>query len=300
VVSLAERSEYLRQFGSDRYARAFIDFLMGGKISAHSPSSGETANDLGITAFRAIQENDRASFDEAYQRISGRRPSPESDWLYNDLLLFALAVGVVQFGSDADWLGDALRTRVKSTEGESQLIARTLADAINGNFDSTNNHGPLLIVVKHILGMPLGSSQYVNAVYRQLTQSPFPAYESSFLNVISLRATDAIVLSKELENTERRLATERFLASFDVRIEQIAFVLWVGVTAVVSAAAVYFGYRYLDAPKQGRGSFEIILALLPLLGLPGIGVLGLFWKRRQIEAWLKRQLLRFFNHPAQA
>jgi hypothetical protein len=300
VVSLAERSEYLHQFGSDHYARAFIDFLMGSKVSAREPSSGETANDLGVMAFRAIQENDRARFDEAYERISGRRPSPESDWLYNDLLLFALAVGVVKFGSDADWLVDALRTRANSTEGESQLIARTLSDAVNGNFESTNNHGPLLIVVKHILDMPLGSPEYVNSIFRQLVLGPFPPHESSFLNVISLRAADAIVLSKDLGDLERRLATDRFLASFEVRIEQVASVLWVVLTVVAIAATAYFGYRYLNAPKQERGTFETILALLPLLGLPGVGVLGLFWKRRQIEAWLKRRLLRFFGHPAQA
>ena len=93
MVSLADRSQYLRQFGSDRYAQAFIDFLMDSEVSAGGSVNGETANDVGILAFRAIQQNDRVSFDEAYTRISGRRPRPDSDWLYDDLLLFALQSG---------------------------------------------------------------------------------------------------------------------------------------------------------------------------------------------------------------
>jgi hypothetical protein len=213
--------------------------------------------------------------------------------------LLALAIGVVKFGSDASWLSNALRTRVQNTEGESQLIARTLLDAVNGNFDSTNNHGPLLIVVKHILDMPLGSPQHVNSTYRQLTESPFPPHESSFLNLVSLRAVDAIVLSKELGDLEQHLAIDRFLASFDVRIEQIAYVLWVVLIVAVTAATAYFGYLYLNVPKQERGPFETFLTLLPLLGLPGAGVLGLFWKRRQIKAWVKRRFLHFFNYPVQ-
>ncbi len=196
MVSLADRSQYLQQFGSDPYAGAFIDFLMGSNVAADESSTGETANDLSVMALRAIQANDRETFDDAYTKISGRQPRPDSDWLYNDLLLFALTVGGVKFGLDADWLRNALRIRVENAEGESQLIAQTLLDAVNGNFESTNNHGPLLIVIKYLLNISLGSSQQVNSIYRQLTEGSFPPYESSFLNTISLRAADTIVISK--------------------------------------------------------------------------------------------------------
>lgn len=297
MVSLADRSQYLREFGSDRYAQAFVDFLMGSKVSADESSSGETANDLGIKALRAIQEDDEASFDRVYERISGRRPRRDSDWLYNDLLLFALAVGVVKFESDAGWLRDALQTRIESTEGESQLIARTLLDVVNGNFNSTNNHGPLLTVTKHVLDMPLGPPQHVNSVYRHLTEAPFPYHESSFLNIISIRAMDAIVLSKELGDFERQMATDRFLDSFSVKIGQVSFGIWAILLVALVTGSLCLGYLLWTAPEQKRGTFEIILALLPLLGLPG--VLSLVGKKQQIEAWLKRRLLRFFNYPVQ-
>lgn len=295
MVPLTDRSQYLQQFGSDRYAQAFIDFLMGNEISFDPPLSGETANDLSVSALRAIRDNDRARFHEVYERISGRKAKPDSDWLYNDLLLFALVVGVVQFSSDAEWLTDALRTRVENTEDESQLIARTLLDAINGNFESTNNHGPLLIVIKHAVNIPLGSPQLVNSIYRQLTERSFPLHESGFLNAVSLRAVDAIVLSKELGNLERRLATDRFLGSFTTRIQKMASVIYALLVIAVLSGTLYFSYRYLNAPKPERGTFESFLALWPFIGVPGL--FGLLGKRQQVEAWLKRQLFGFFKYP---
>jgi hypothetical protein len=295
MVSLADRSQYLQQFGSDHYAQAFVDFLLGNGISSDAPFSGETAYDLSISALCAIQDNDRARFHEVYERISGRKPKPDSDWLYNDLLMFALVVGAVQFSSDASWLTDALRTRVENTEGESQLIARTLLDAINGNFESTNNHGPLLIVIKHAVNVPLGSPQRINSIYCQLTESTFPLYESGFLNAVSLRAVDVIVLSKELGNLERRLATDDFLGSFTTRIQEIASVMYILLVIAVLSGTLYFSNRYLNAPKTEQGTFESVLALWPFLGVPGL--FGLLGKRQHIEAWLKRQLFSFFRYP---
>lgn len=143
--------------------------------------------------------------------------------------------------------------------------------------------------------MPLGAPHRINSIYRQLTEGPFPPHESSFLHAISLRAVDAIVLSKELGDLESRLSTERFLDSFTVRIEQIATASWVFLVVVARVAALCFIYLFLEAPTRGRGAFENFLSLLPILGLPGVGVL--LAKRQQIEAWFKRQLLRFFKYP---
>ena len=129
-----------------------------------------------------------------------------------------MTVGVVKFGADADWLREALRIRVENAEGESRLIAQTLLDAVNGNYDSTNNHGPLMIVIKHAVNMPLGSPKRINSIYRQLTENSFPPHASRFLNAVSLRAADAIILAKGLGDLEWHLATERFLASFNARV----------------------------------------------------------------------------------
>lgn len=294
MVSLAKRSEYLRQFDSDHYARAFVDFLIGKRVSAHELSGEGTANDLAVIAFRAIQENDQAGFSGVYKRISGRRPGPDSDWLYNDLLLYALAVGVVKFGSDAEWLKEALQTRITNTEGESELIARTLLDAVNGNFDSANNYGPLLIVVKHAVNVPLGTSQYVNSIYRQLTEHPFPPHESSFLNAVSLRAADAIILSKELGNLKRQLATDTFVETFRRKIRTLAFLSWLLLLALVVAGTTYFGYRYLTVPEKTQGVIEKILDLWPFLGVPSL--LAIVASKQKIEVWLTRRFLKLFGY----
>jgi hypothetical protein len=108
----------------------------------------------------------------------------------------------------------------------------------------------------------------------------------------------SIVLSKGLGDLEKHRATGRFLDSFNNRIAQIAFVLWIALVLAITVGTLYLGYRYLNAPKQERGTFENILALLPLLGVPGL--LGLIGRRRQIEAWLKRRLLQFFKYPGSA
>ncbi len=294
MVSLADR-QYLQQLGSDPYTRCLIAFLFDKSVSAGSYENGNTADDVAISALHAVQRNDPESFDRSYGEIKRRKPKRDSDWIYNDLLLFALTVGVARFDRESEWLLNVLQLRMENTDVEKRLITQTLLDAVNSNFESIDNSKPLMIVIKHSLSLSLGSEEYVNSTYRELAESSFPRYDSVLLNIVCLRAIDLIVFHKRLGSMKWYQATDAFLDSFMKRIQQLAWSLWLLVFIIVGGATLYFWHYYLTLETDARGPIEAVLRLLPSLGVTGL--LAPVWKlRKQIIDRFKLLLLRFFKY----
>lgn len=295
MVPLTSRWQYLQQLGSDHHTQAFVDFLLERDVAISSPSYNETADDIATSALRAIQHDDPEGFDEAYDQIQRRKPKSDSDWIYNDLLLFALTVGVGKFNHETEWLQNVLRVRMESTDGEKRLITQTLLDAVERNFQSIGNHKSLMIVIKHFLFLSLGSEDHVGSTYREVVESPFPLHESAFLNAISLRAVDIIVFHKELGSIEWYRATDRFLGCFRTRVRQLAWSLWILVLIVVGSATLYFYYYFFTSDPSTRDILETAVQLLPPIGLTSL-LAPVIAKHKQIRGWFERRLLRFFKY----
>lgn len=294
MVSLADR-QYLKQQSSNSYTRSLIEFLYEKKLSDSSASNGTTADDITISALRAVQRNDTGYFDRSYDEIKRRKPGPDSDWIYNDFLLFALTVGVAKFNRGSEWLLDVLRIRMENLDGEKRLITQTLLDAVKGNFENTNNHKPLMIVIKHFLSLSLGSEEYVDSTYREVVEVTFPRYESIFLNIVCLRVVDLIVFHKRLGSMEWYRTTEHFLEFFRKRVRQLAWVVWIFILMLVAGATIYFWYYFLTSRSDARDSIGIFLQLLPSLGISSLLAPVLKW-RKQIIGLFERVLLWFFGY----
>lgn len=294
MVSLADR-QYLQQLDSDLYTRSLIAFLFDKSVSAASHKNGNTADDVAISALHSVQRNDPESFDGSYGEIKRRKPKRDSDWIHNDLLLFALTAGVAKFDREPEWLLNVLQLRMENTDEEKRLITQTLLDAVNGNFESIDNSKPLMVVIKHFLSLSLGSEEYVNSTYRELAESSFPHYDSVLLNIVCLRAIDLIVFHKKLGSMKWYQATDAFLDSFVKRVRQLSWSLWLLTFAVVGLATLYFWYYYLGSISGTRDNIEAILRLLPSLGVTSL-LAPLLTFRKQIIGWFEACLLRFFRY----
>jgi hypothetical protein len=288
--TLIARSEYIQQFESDEYSVALVDFLWNKEVGIDPDSSLSNANDATVYALSAIQKNNPNLFLEAYEQISHRKPKPDSDWIYNDILLFALTVGVCKFKLDEKWLIEILDLRITQTDDEKKLIAQTLIDALKKNFDSINNYPPLMLVIKYLLDLPPGDILYINSVYEELIQKSFPYSKAVFLNLVSIKALDIILMSKGVIDWERQKAMTEFIIRYEQRIHQIATIPWGLLVIVIVGLSAWFLYFYLTTTPQQADIISRVLTILPFFGIGSLIPLVSAFKFR-------KKLIKFFEKP---
>jgi hypothetical protein len=295
MVSIISRSDFIRQFESDEYTTALVDFLLGKVLSKNEDVSTSNANEISKQAFYALQNNDKSLFSELYQEITRRKPKPESEWVYNDILLFAITLGIKKFNLDKQWLDEVLSIRIEHSHEESKLITQAYIDILTGNLENTNNHQPLIIVLKYFLGFSIGNEDDVNSIYQELTQNIFPYSNAAFVNLINLKAYDVILLSKGLIDLDRQRDVEDFLLYFNKRVTQFATFIWLILVTLVASLSIVFAIFYLTSDTPQAARVERLLDVLPFFGFGGL-IIPAFIYKRQIINFFKEPFFRYFGY----
>ncbi len=294
MVSLIKRSEYIQYLELDKYTSSLVDFLLGNKIKIDPGISVSNANDASVCALLAIQENNKKQFVDIYQKISLRKPKPNSDWIFNEILLFSFTLGVYKFKLNHEWLSEVLKLRISHSQDENKFVAQTFSDLLNGNLESTNNFQPLMLVLKYYLDLPIDDEKRINAIYDDLIQKNYPYYKSTFLNIISLRAYDIIILCKGLTDLKRQREIANFLGVFKSRIHQMAFFCWLLLLIFVFGISVWFFFYYIKIGPQRRFYYDKIIAFFPYLSVGGL--VGLVFKfRKKIIQVFEKSFFVFFG-----
>lgn len=294
MVSVVERSRYVNGLDEDSYITALKNFLLGDEISAPQDPNWSDANELALSALLSIQENDEAAFRKAYNRFSERNPKPKSPWLYNDVLIFAMVMGVSKYDLKRGWLLNLLSIRTDATDGEPKLISATLSDILEDNFANKSNCTPLLIVAGHLLNAPMIDKERLDRTFLFLNRNPFPYYESTFLNLVALRAAEVIVTYKGVVNLEERDAIDSFVGRFGNRTRQIAYSAWLIFTLFVAGLLVYLGYEYFSATGEEADWYEKFFDVLSIV--TPAGLVSLLWWRDKLVAWVEGGIQRFFGY----
>lgn len=293
MVSLITRSEYFRQIEVDEYSTSLVAFLVGQKISKPENISSN-ANDISKSALFALQNDDQSLFLELYEEISRRKPNNDSPWVFNDILLFAITLGVCSFKLNKKWMDNVLRIRLEHSQSESLLVAQTFADILNENLINKNNHQALMLVMKYFLGFPLGDENYVNSIYEQLVLKSFPYSKTPFLNLIYLKALDVIILSKGLIDLERQKAVDEFIKSFNSRVTLFATVLWISLFLIVLSFSIGFLVYFIKVTPQQAETINRILTSLPFLGFSGL-VIPVLAYRKNVTDFFKKLFFAYYN-----
>jgi hypothetical protein len=287
MVSLITRSEFVQQLESDEYTATLVDFLLGKNLSRNNYISTSNANEISKYAFYALQKDDQVLFLKLYDDIMRRKPKPESEWMHNDALLFALTLGVRKFNVNKDWLEEVLKIRLEHSQDDGKLVAQTYIDITKDNLKNTNNYQPLMIVMKYFLAIPFGDIEYVNLVYQELVQKIFPYSKVAFLNLICLKAMDAILLSKGLIDLKRQKIIDEFIVKFNYRITQIATLFWIIIFVLVLSSSILFLIFYLNIGSQQAEILNKILTSLPFLGFGGLNVPAFIYRKKIIDFFRK-------------
>lgn len=264
MVSIERYSRLSEAFKSAPDASTFLDFVYGNRIDMRGKIDWNDANQLTTYALAAISRNDREAFEQAYGHLSRREPSKEADWIYNDILLFSFLIGVKNFRVDTSWMKSTLDFRIQNTSDELKLISQTLLDILEENYESKNNHFPLVVVAKFLLNLPQSDQDRLNATYENLVQDRYPAFDSSLLKIVNSRAIDVIVLSKGLIDYEKWKGLEDFTGRFIMETHKLAYRIVRSGFILLLAPIVYSIYRILTSltPIDSQGGWITTISLL--------------------------------------
>jgi hypothetical protein len=295
MVSLISRSELVAQLELDEYTKTLVDFLLGKNLSRNNDTPTNNANEISKIALYALQKNEQRLFSNLYEDVIRRKPKPESEWVHNDILLFALTLGARKFKLNKNWLEEVLKIRLEHSQNDSKLVAQTYIDITKDNLESTNNYQPLMIVMKYFLDIPLGDLDYTNSAYIKLTQQDFPYSKVTFLNLICLKALDVIILSKGLADLEHQKTVDKFIFQFEKRITQVATMFWLILVILVSSLSIRFLIFYISISPEEAEKINRILTILPFLGFGGL-IIPAFGYKKKIIDFFKRPFFKYYGY----
>lgn len=275
MVPLESRSKYLMELGQNPKLLAFYNMLYLKSIVI-PPSQLSETDEIYYGMLEAIVTNNKNLFNAHFQKISKRTPSKDSvsPFVHDDLLIFTLLVGVIKFALEKAWLQNLLSIRSTSP------ITSTLDALLKNNYQSRSNLFEIVIPFLELLNDHSLSNDYLNEAYLTISnnQNLFDG-RHDFQTMLSLKAYDSIVLSRQSEGSElSRL--KGFEKKFTVRVRILTFIVYNGLLI----GGLYFMVKLL-------GSYPEIKEYADTIGLV-VGILGFSLANYFTAA--KRQLEKLF------
>lgn len=283
MVSLDTLSAYWIPLRANPLTNFFLDFLNNVKgMSAPALNPSDTDNVV-CNLLIYVRQNDVASATALYQKLVSRRVRPDSEWIHNDYLLFALVCTVSKFQLDSQWVRQVLHCR-PNTNAEQRLINKSFENLLAGDYNASEDYHQISVVFQIVTLQIQPNATRMNKMFAYLWRNSFPYFESDFLNIVSLRAVRAAFEMKGLLNPEQRFVIEEFASRFIARVSLITkiltyfvFALTIGGLAV--GAAFFAEHTWVKA----------VLAALSALGLGATFFADIrTWFASRIEKIIKR------------
>lgn len=285
MVSLINKLSYLKELEDKPKIKSFIE-LLNDKVDVVVTESTNDTDKLYFEMIRAISNNSKKEFSVAYNDFTRRMPSVESPWLNNDFLLFVIILGVGKFSLGNQWINNALCLR-KSNNQEFQSINQTLINLLSGNLNSTDNNNEIIIVYQHILNLPQLSKELLDKAYLKLSsQVDLFDKHNDFMAVISLRAFDVIITTKETPDATEVTNLKSFRQIFIKRINLISDVIY----GVILTVIVIVIFKYYKESIDFKGFINDLGAIFSILGIAVVAAI------KYIRMGVKLMLLHLFGY----
>jgi len=271
MVSLIERNSYVSDLKRNTKFNQFISFV--NCLSVERIDYDIEIDRLFNNTLISIKQENKQLFHQVYSQISERQPNKNSTILHEDLLLFALIVGLIKFKSDSNWLIRAIQSR-ESSEKEGTLVKNTFLSILNGNYKNKENLFQVIIVIENLLDLELISWEEKSDFYSKITSDKLDLYKSDFLNIISLRAFDIVLIEGDKSDTSNFAFLSSFEKKFLNRTNIISNIIYFILVIAVATALIKFAVN----PKYK----DIIDKIFPILGAIGISILSLVSRKKLI------------------
>lgn len=188
MVSLTQRDTFFIEAQKDPELRPLRAFVFGERV--REPIPGATTRSR---LFDALRGADPDQFQEVVDDLERRKVSSDSDWIWDDCIVFLLLLGVCKFK-----LGDALadkllQYRAKTTNPQVQRVNHAFEGIRRLEFALEGECAFIKCVYRTISESWVLSDSDCGKLYKQLTTPGFLEQLDPFLRLLAIRAFDLVI-----------------------------------------------------------------------------------------------------------
>jgi hypothetical protein len=294
MVSLENKNNYISQLIGQTGTRAFAEWISGLPLKAPMLSSFTRADDISYAAMYSVQGNCRDLFEKVYASLCRRRPEKDSNYIFNDILIFSTICGVLKYKIDRTWLKEACKLRLTSPDTEVHDITQAYGEILEGNLDGPTHCPEIAVACSFLIGAKGLGDAVLNRAYDRITKPSFPPYNSLFLNAIAIKAFDIIVKSKTISNQTEYEHLFGLNKAFESKSILVAKMVWWVIFVSVGAISVLYVIGGLnDLIKERLISLNILRSVFGIGG--GVALWPLLSKRQKIIEPTAKLIKRFWD-----
>ena len=269
----------------------FIDILDGNEPVPPTLVQSDT-NSLACNILSIVVANDKTRFLALYDVLSQRKPSRETEWIYNDYFIFSVLCAVKKFDLSPIWLREILTLRDTVTDEEKRNISFTFKNILAGNVNIRGDYHQVSIVYQYITKQEEYDEIRINKMFSHLWRSEFPFFDSTFLNLVSLKAVEIAFKCKLLVDPDKLNASNKFTHQFLQRTAKIAnltaSILYLLIIALLIIATLYYSEN------------KYIKGLLTVIALFGVGLSSYNGLKKKLAQYLTIKLRSLLGYDASA
>jgi hypothetical protein len=290
MVSIEAQSSYWLPLRANPLTNFFIDFL-DEKPGLVPPELNISDNDNVVcNLLTYVRQTNTADATQLYQKLTNRHIRPDSEWIHNDYLVFALICAVSKFRLDSSWVRQILLQR-PNTETTQRLINKSFDNLLAGNYNAKEDYHQISVICQVVIQQEQFDSARLHKMFAYLWHHSFPYFESEFLNLVSLRAIRVAFEAKGLLNPEENFVINEFTGRFNTRVASVSRVItycfFVLVIVGISVGAAF----YTDN--------KLVVAILAILSALGLGADFFAGIRTRLAIRIERFVKRFWGYDPQ-
>lgn len=283
------RYELCGSLSDDPVVRAFAAFLSDAPAAPADAGRLDERQRLTIAAISALRAHDAAAFRQVYNEIQRRRISEESDWIFDDYLMFCLSCGAVRFGLDPAFLHKALAQR-RTIQGDAEKAVvggmQLFLDKPDGPTDS-----PLVLVARELSGRIEYDEETLRNSYREAVRWIAADARAEFRRLIGCCAMDLTITRSSLSEA----SSEQFMRGFARKVSRVAHVTYWGLLGLTTVGWGVITWYYLFGEGTGAKLAEQLFSMSVV-----ITPFAVLFARNAIIAFVERQLFRWWGYPVPA
>lgn len=285
MVHLDLKYEYLNNLKRSDVVAILIDELLYDRTGPIDSTSSE-ASEVAIALYRCVRKNEKDFANDIYIRFSKRQPTKESHWIYDEFVMFALCSAVLRFNLDKTWLTKVL-SLCPNTGSEQTKIYDSFRNVLSGNLNTNGDFYQISLVYQHLSGTYSYKSTLVDKMFEEFWKLEFPFYESSFLNIVSLKAIGIALQLKSVLTPDELAHSQSFIKFFLIRTNIISNSITIFlIVGILTGACI--GYWKLNIVYPNIFTFGTAIS--------GIGLFSILAKRKLINGWLNKKIRHFFGY----
>lgn len=281
---------------NSEYLSVFKEFVTDQRIEAKNQYKESDIRHHVLAAMVAVQKDNKSKFEHALSHIKERQYDKYSQWIYDDIMLFVIASGVIKFGISRSWINDLCLTRLNSQGGEKKRFTESIHLTINGS-SSQNSYTKVLLFIIAGSGNALTELELNNAF--KAAKKDLRLGLDQIGEIIAQSSIEHIIVLKRLDDIEVRERQLTFIENFRRRSKRISRIVYNLSFLLLTLLFIYLIFLSASyASDLSEGPLAMILSSVISSAISLGPFIYLYKRKNDIITWFNKLIHLFWGKIA--